>query len=531
VFHPADPNIAFVGSDGGVVRNDGEFVDNTTLCQSSNPPAFCRDVLASSGCRGMTGLARVSRRDDAMTRICAPLLWLVSRELTRMLGVLIDSSDTQGAGRGGRTVGLAPAIAAALLLLLSGNARSEATDDAPEQPSRPVSLGFGWDAGPTYELRWRSLLRHLAPERFAEESHLRGRVGGSLYLDGGYLGFQCCEDSGFAGAVRRARLYARGDLDYGITTEYKFEFAFEGRQLFLNDFYLRWRPSRFVDTIKIGYFDPNYSLGSIASSSARPLLETASPVSAFAPGYRSGIEIAKRYERPDLSWSMDLTSVGQKQNDGDASDSTLRFDGRIVWRPSRDDAAPESTLLHVGFDFQQEIAGRGQIRYRARPESFLSPYLVDTDQIPGNATSFDFEFAWRRGPLTIESEWFHSIVGPDDGEELYFSGIYAQAAWVLTGETRPYDYGSSVFGRIVPEHPFDLRAGTWGAFEVSGRASWLDLSDGSVRGGRMFSVSAGVVWTWNGFVRVLADYVFADVGAGPESNLVNIVQTRLEFVF
>jgi hypothetical protein len=47
VFHPADPNIAFVGSDGGVVRNDGEFVDNTTLCQSSNPPAFCRDVLAS----------------------------------------------------------------------------------------------------------------------------------------------------------------------------------------------------------------------------------------------------------------------------------------------------------------------------------------------------------------------------------------------------------------------------------------------------------------------------------------------------
>ena len=425
----------------------------------------------------------------------------------------------------------AAGVAAALLLVSSSHARGEATTDVAERPARRASIDFGWDAAPTYDFRWRSVLRDLVPKVHAPDARLRGRVGGSLYLDGGYLDFQCCEDSGFRGAVRRARLFTRGELDYGITTEYKFEFAFEGRQLYLNDFHLRWRPSRFVDSIKIGYIDPSYSLGSIASSSARPLLETASPVSAFAPGYRSGIEIAKRYEHPDLSWSMDLTSVGQQQNEGDASNSTLRFDGRIVWRPLRDDDAPDPTLMHVGFDLQQEIAGSGEIRYRARPESFLSPYLVDTGQIEGNATSFDFEFAWRRGPLTVESEWFHSIVGPDDGEELYFSGIYAQAVWVLTGETRPYDLGSSVFGRIVPARPFDPRAGTWGAFEVSGRTSWLDLSDESVRGGRMFSVSGGVVWTWNGFVRVLADYVFANVAASPDANRVHIVQARFEFVF
>jgi hypothetical protein len=32
VFHPADPNIAFVGSDGGVVRNDGTFSNVTSRC-------------------------------------------------------------------------------------------------------------------------------------------------------------------------------------------------------------------------------------------------------------------------------------------------------------------------------------------------------------------------------------------------------------------------------------------------------------------------------------------------------------------
>ena len=34
VFHPRNPRVAFVGSDGGVVRNDGAFVNNTGLCQS-----------------------------------------------------------------------------------------------------------------------------------------------------------------------------------------------------------------------------------------------------------------------------------------------------------------------------------------------------------------------------------------------------------------------------------------------------------------------------------------------------------------
>jgi hypothetical protein len=34
VFHPKNPRIAFVGSDGGIVRNDGVFVNNTSRCQA-----------------------------------------------------------------------------------------------------------------------------------------------------------------------------------------------------------------------------------------------------------------------------------------------------------------------------------------------------------------------------------------------------------------------------------------------------------------------------------------------------------------
>ncbi len=47
VFHPEDPNIAFVGSDGGVVRNDGSFVDISSRCaQLFGTAPQCSVVLA-----------------------------------------------------------------------------------------------------------------------------------------------------------------------------------------------------------------------------------------------------------------------------------------------------------------------------------------------------------------------------------------------------------------------------------------------------------------------------------------------------
>src|SRR6185295_13167721 len=39
VFHPRDPRIAFVGSDGGVVRNDGTFTNLGNRCAQLFPNA------------------------------------------------------------------------------------------------------------------------------------------------------------------------------------------------------------------------------------------------------------------------------------------------------------------------------------------------------------------------------------------------------------------------------------------------------------------------------------------------------------
>ena len=47
VFHPRDPDIAWVGSDGGVVRNDGDFTSITSRCGSSfGNAAQCQTMLS-----------------------------------------------------------------------------------------------------------------------------------------------------------------------------------------------------------------------------------------------------------------------------------------------------------------------------------------------------------------------------------------------------------------------------------------------------------------------------------------------------
>jgi phosphate-selective porin OprO/OprP len=71
-----------------------------------------------------------------------------------------------------------------------------------------------------------------------------------------------------------------------------------------------------------------------------------------------------------------------------------------------------------------------------------------------------------------------------------FNGGYAQASWVLTGETHTYNSAAAAaYGGIVPLNPFSLTGGGWGAWEIAGRISTIDLNDqlaaaNGVAGGR-----------------------------------------------
>jgi phosphate-selective porin OprO/OprP len=99
---------------------------------------------------------------------------------------------------------------------------------------------------------------------------------------------------------------------------------------------------------------------------------------------------------------------------------------------------------------------------------------------------------------------------------LRFQGGYAEAAYVLTGETRRYNPAAASYGGILLANPFSLQGGGWGAWEIAGRFSTIDLNDqlaqaNGVAGGRQTIYPVALNWYANGNVRVMFDYLHGNI--------------------
>jgi len=421
----------------------------------------------------------------------------------------------------------------ALALLASAAPRAARPEDAGDQPApepadveNRVDWSFRWDDGPTYEV-W--LLTPQLQENqklgLVKDLGVVGRIDGSLFLDYGFVSGEGLGNQWDVN-LRRLRLETLGRVSYGLDTYYKVSFGAERNKFYLNDFWLAWSPS-WIDRVRVGYLDPPFSIQALTTSQGRSFMEAPAPVAAFAPGYRLGVEARDRVVDPDIAWTASLSSVGQSQQFSDASSSPFRASLRAAWRPLGVPDDPNAQLIHFALAGGYSFSGEGDVQYRSRAESSLTPYLVDTGGIRGDAVQLGAEFARRSGPLRVEGEWIGSWVDGSSGNH-FFSGLYVEGGWALTGEVRPYDAKSALFTQSQPLRPFDWRAGTWGALELAGRLSWVDLTDGDVRGGRMFSVSGGSIWSPNRFVRIHFDLVHATVRDRPGLGANWIGQMRLE---
>src|SRR4029079_7696974 len=98
---------------------------------------------------------------------------------------------------------------------------------------------------------------------------------------------------------------------------------------------------------------------------------------------------------------------------------------------------PWLPFVHLGLAANYTFAGADHIRYQSRPESFLAPITVDTGALAARRAFVPgAEFAARRGPLSRQGEYLHVFVAQATDN---FNGLYLAAAYLLTGETRPYD--------------------------------------------------------------------------------------------
>jgi phosphate-selective porin OprO/OprP len=175
------------------------------------------------------------------------------------------------------------------------------------------------------------------------------------------------------------------------------------------------------------------------------------------PGRQEGILFSG--QRGDITYAL-----GVFEDDG-ANDGTA-FTGRVTYAPIKS----VDQVLHFG------------VAHSNRNEDV---------EITG------LEVAYAKGSYHIQSEFISS-----EANNISREGLYVQAGWIITGETRPYKNG--IFKRVKPGN-------SSGAWELvvryeDGDGAYLDEEIGSTDG---TSYGMGVNYYLNNFIRVGATYTDA----------------------
>jgi phosphate-selective porin OprO/OprP len=418
------------------------------------------------------------------------------------------------------------AALAALLALAIGGARAE--DAATDTPAPEWVFDWrGWEGlqmrlvQPT-PLQDNLRFVRLDQVRLAGVLSAKVEVDGAAFRTNGKL-------SGFDDGVelRRARLKLAGDAILGVAFKYKVDLGYVPNEFTLNDFYLALPDLGAAGSLQIGKYQPAMGLQLLTSSWNIALMEPAAPLQAIAPASSPGLQIGRPFSDERATWTFGAYASGGGDSEyGSAGKNLGSLVGRLTWL-ARDDG-PER-LLHLGLSANLQLSDNGQIRMRSRPESYIAPYVIDTGTLDADkAAAFAAEIAWLDGAFSAQGELIHSAVSQRDAGPLDFGGFYAQAAWVLTGESRPYDRRTGTFGRLQPLRDFAFGPeGGWGALEAALRYSYTDLDSGSVNGGRLSLLMAGLSW----FLRPQLTWRL-NVGAGSvrgtaADGRMLIVETRL----
>jgi len=347
-------------------------------------------------------------------------------------------------------------------------------------------------------------------------------------------------------AFRRARLLAKGDAWDNVGYILEMDFAFPGRPNFM-DVWLEIRDLPLLGNLRLGQFRHPIGMDGLTSVTQLTFLERALPF-AFLPFRQIGLTAHDHAADESMTWAISAFRFPTDPFGGNIGDNGgYAMATRVTWLPIDygDDGAG---VLHLGAAYSFGDPANNRVRYRTQPEFFISetggvdlvpigvpsevPLFVDTGGIAANNFNlFGLEAGTAVGSWHLQSELLTMVVNQIGGPTLAFTGMYIQAGYFLTGESRPYKRQGGLFGRPDPQQPFSS-AGGCGAWELAARWSHIDLNDENIRGGRLSNLTFGVNWYLNRFTKFQLNYIdaFLNTQSEGDSNA-GIVAARAEVVF
>jgi phosphate-selective porin OprO/OprP len=326
------------------------------------------------------------------------------------------------------------------------------------------------------------------------DGKLKFRIGARFQLDGTvgngsdkFEQFYLPIDNDFS--VRRFEVYAVGRVN-----KFNFNLAFEfGPDWGINDAWIEGAEGglevwgHYLGKLRVGFMNEPFSLERQTGAYNLGFMERSLPVQTIAPGSNIGAMVHDSGPKGRFTWAFGMFSVGQS-NEGNASGSLLSLTGRATYRLVYRNEGRD--LLHVGVSLSSRSPAGGDTRYRSRPEARFVDFLVDTGIMDAShITLVGLEVAGVRGPMWMAAEHIRSEVSAQLVDDPTFKGSYVKVGWYLTGESKPYRANSGTFARERPlikyggGNPFKKKNG--GAWELVGRLSRVDLTDGLIDGGEL----------------------------------------------
>ena len=323
------------------------------------------------------------------------------------------------------------------------------------------------------------------------------REGGYQYSDGTLL--------------RRARLGFEGTAFKWFN--YRAEVDFAGNAVNITDLYLQY--TKIPKTIlTIGQHKAPFGLESNNSDNYNTFLERGMFTNAFGnAGAERRIGVSAAYvpkENVNIAAGLFGDNESINRGSGAAPGESWGVNGRATWEPVFD----TGKIVHLGISgYYRDRLKSGDtpdaVRLNDRPNIRIDGGNIADSGVIINTRSLKYggvEAAGVFGPLTVAGEAGRLWLDRFGGDNEHFSGFYGYAAYMLTGETRPFKGGN--FDRIKPFS--EVGNGGLGAFEIALRYDHIDLSNTPVTtraGNEASSVTAGLNWYFNPYAKLMFNWV------------------------
>lgn len=309
---------------------------------------------------------------------------------------------------------------------------------------------------------------------------------------------------------------SRLDLSGTVTKDWEYEFSYDFSFTSIADAYLRY--DGFHNTeITGGQFKPDFaSVGNMTTRSDRVFLYDPLPDNAFVPPFVLGLQAEYDWTQWGVAVALALPPSGNYDQDGlaigDAADP-IGTTARVSFNYKRD----ESHLLYLDLgNYLTQTPQRNYAQFRAIPEmrGRQANYLVDTGTIHSSGVDVPAgEFAAIIGPFFADGGYYAAAANQEGGPNLFFDGYDIEAGYFFTGEHRNFDTKQGEFGIISPVRH------SYGAWQIAGRYSYLDLTSKNIVGGRETNESVILNWYPKNRFKIGLEYLHAY--ANPSSNGLN----------